>query len=80
MKLSIKYVLENNGIAFSKTHSIETLISYAKNNNIADYLVEAWKVKEAIKGVSEYINNVITHETFIDDAEDNSDESDLSKE
>ena len=52
---AIKFVIENNGHEFPKTHNIESLISYAKENDIDlylnDYIIDhsemfsAWEAK-----------------------------------
>ena len=61
VELSIKYMLEINGVEYSKTHDIEQLIQLAKNNNvelyISNYIYEKAEMFSSWEAKTRYIMN-----------------------
>ena len=40
VELTIKYILENNGVIYPKTHAIDQLIIIMKDNQLGDMITE----------------------------------------
>ena len=61
VELSIKYMLEMNGIEYSKTHDIEQLIQLGKNYNvelyISDYIDDKAEMFSSWEAKTRYIIN-----------------------
>ena len=61
VELSIKYILEMNGIEYSKTHDIEQLIQLASESNvdlyISDYIYDKAEMFSSWEAKTRYIMN-----------------------